>query len=165
MLVFYARTSTEDQDYGLEGQIDELNRHAEYEKQKFKLFSEQVSSVSTDRPQLEAALEWCREGDILVVTKLDRLARSLRSLFKIQDRLAEKKVGLRILGANGMDTTSPNGKLFINFMGALAEWERDMMLQRQRIGIDKARAEGKYKGMKPTAIVKADEIKARRAAG
>ena len=100
------------------------------------------------RLQLQAALEFAREGDVLVVTKLDRLARSVPDLMDIIRTLDEKLVGLRILNL-GMDTQTPTGKLMLTVLGGIAQFEREMMLERQREGIAKAKADGKYKGRKP----------------
>src|SRR5271156_1946329 len=118
-----------------------------------KVFAEQVSSVA-ERGQLEAALDYVRNGDVLVVTKLDRLARSIRDLCSIVDRLTAKGVSLRILGM-GLDTGTANGRLMLNVLGSVAQFEREVMLERQREGIAKAKGEGKYKGRKPTARAKA----------
>ncbi len=144
MIVGYARTSTVDQIAGFEVQIEEL-KTAGCEK----LFSEQVSSVVI-RTQLESALDFVREGDVFVVTKLDRLARSIADLMTILQTLERKKVGVRILNL-GMDTETPTGKLMLTVLGAVAQFEREMMLERQREGVVKAKAAGKYKGRKPIA--------------
>jgi DNA invertase Pin-like site-specific DNA recombinase len=143
MIVGYARTSTIDQDAGLEAQHRDLGA-AGVEK----MFSEQVSSVA-QRPQLAAALDFVREGDVLVVTKLDRLARNMGNLVDITRRLEAKGVSLRILAMN-LDTSTPTGQLMLNVLGAVAQFERELMLERQREGIAKARAEGKYKGRQAT---------------
>ena len=151
MLIGYARTSTVDQDAGLEAQERDL-KVAGVER----LYSEQVSSVAA-RDQLELALNYAREGDVLVVTRLDRLARSISNLCAIVDRLAAKGVALRILSMN-LDTSTPTGKL--NVLGSVAQFEREVMLERQREGIAKAKSEGKYKGREPTAMRQAEQIKA-----
>ena len=151
MLVGYARTSTLEQVAGFEAQQRELQA-AGCEK----IFSEQVSSVAK-RDQLDASLDYVREGDVLVVTKLDRLARSVRDLVAIKDTIVAKGASLRILGM-GLDTTTPTGQLMLNVLGSVAEFERSMMLERQREGIAKAKADGKYKGRAPTARAKAGEI-------
>jgi DNA invertase Pin-like site-specific DNA recombinase len=153
VLIGYARTSTVDQAAGLEAQERDL-RAAGVEK----MFTEQVSSVA-EREQLDAALDFCRARDALVVTRLDRLARSIRDLCSIVDRLEAKGVSLRILGM-GLDTATANGRLMLNVLGSVAQFEREMMLERQREGIAKAKAEGKYKGREPTAMRQADQIKA-----
>lgn len=158
MLVGYARTSTLEQAAGLDAQVRDLTALGAE-----KIFQEQVSSVAT-RKQLEAALEFCRQDDTLVVTKLDRLARSVVHLGKIVEALEAKGVALRIENL-GVDTATPTGKLMLNVLGGVAQFEREMMLERQREGIAKAKAEGAYKGRKPTARAKADEIKALAAQG
>ena len=158
MLVGYARTSTVDQAAGLEAQERDLKAIGVE-----KLFSEQVSSVA-ERGQLDAALDYVRERDVLVVTKLDRLARSIRDLCAIVDRLEAKGVSLRILGM-GLDTATANGRLMLNVLGSVAQFEREVMLERQKEGIAKAKAEGKFKGRAPTARRKAEEVRALAAAG
>lgn len=160
MLVGYARTSTLDQTAGLEAQQRDLEAAG-----VGKLFSEQVSSVDVaKREALESALDYLREGDTLVVTKLDRLARSVAHLMQIVERIQAKGAALRILNL-GVDTATPTGKLMLTMLGGVAEFEREIMLERQREGIAKAKAAGKYKGRAPTARAKGDEIRAMRAAG
>ncbi|PSS67078.1 DNA invertase [Ensifer sp. NM-2] len=158
-IIGYARTSTVDQVAGFEAQLRDLKEAA-----CVKVFQEQVSSVDVERPQLEALLDYAREGDTLVVTKLDRLARSMFNLMSILERLRAKGVELRVLALN-LDTATPTGKLMLNMMGSIAEFERELMLERQREGISKAKAEGKYTGRKPTAMAKAAEVKRLRAEG
>src|SRR6202020_2179883 len=158
MLIGYARTSTIDQEAGLEAQERDLKAIGVE-----KLFSEQVSSVA-ERAQLEAALDFCRARDALVVTRLDRLARSIRDLCSIVDKLEAKGVSLRILGM-GLDTATANGRLMLNVLGSVAQFEREVMLERQREGIAKAKAEGKFKGRAPTARRKAEEVRAMAKAG
>ena len=144
MIVGYARTSTVDQVAGFEAQVKELSA-AGCEK----IFQEQVSSV-TVRLQLQSALEFVRDGDVFVVTKLDRLARSVTDLMAILQALERKGVAVRILNL-GMDTQTPTGKLMLTVLGGVAQFEREMMLERQREGIAKAKSAGKYKGRKPIA--------------
>jgi DNA invertase Pin-like site-specific DNA recombinase len=144
MIIGYARTSTVDQIAGLDAQLAELEA-----VNCKKIFREQVSSVAA-RVQLEAALEFAREGDVLVVTKLDRLARSITDLMTIIQTLERKAVGLRILNL-GIDTQTPTGKLMLTVLGGIAQFEREMMLERQREGVAKAKAAGKYRGRKPLA--------------
>jgi len=158
MLVGYGRTSTLDQVAGLEAQERDLKALG-----CEKLYLEQTSSVGP-RKALEAALDYVREGDTLVVTKLDRLARSVVHLGQIIAGLETKKVGLRVLDL-GIDTNTPTGKLMLNVLGSVAQFEREMMLERQREGIAKAKAEKRYKGRTPTARAKADDIKALAAQG
>lgn len=158
-LVGYARTSTTDQKAGLEAQLRDLEAAG-----CTKIFREELSSVATQRPQLEAALEYVRHGDTMVVTKLDRLARSVSDLVTIQGRLAGRGVALQILALN-LDTSTPTGKLMVNLLGSIAEFERELMLERQREGIAKAKAEGKYAGRQPTARAKAADVMRLRAEG
>ena len=132
MLVGYGRTSTVTQEAGLEAQERDLKAVGVE-----KLFTEQVSSVA-ERVQLEAALDLCGLA-MLVVTSLDRLARSIRDLCAIVDRLEAKGVSLRILGM-GLDTATANGRLMLNVLGSVAQFEREVMLERQREGIAKAKA-------------------------
>jgi DNA invertase Pin-like site-specific DNA recombinase len=158
MLVGYARTSTVDQAAGFEAQLREL-KAAGCER----VLSEQVSSVG-QRDQLAAALDYVREGDVLVVLRLDRLARSVAHLLDIVSRLEAKKVGLRILNI-GIDTGTASGKLVLYVLGAIGEFERSILLERQREGVAKAKAEGKYKGRAPTARAKTPEVKRLRQEG
>lgn len=142
MIIGYARTSTKEQEAGFKDQLKALKK-AGCEK----IFSEQVSSVK-ERDELEKALEWVREGDIFVVTKLDRLARNVMQFNEIVEFLNNKGVGMKILDFNGglLDTTSATGKLMLNVSAAFAQFEREVMLERQKVGIAKAKSEGKYKG-------------------
>lgn len=152
-LVGYARTSTLDQTAGLDAQERDLKAAG-----CTRIFREQVSSVDKDkRTALAEVLDWLREGDTLVVTKLDRLARSVAHLVEILDQLEAKGASLRIL-AMGIDTGTPTGNLMLTILGGVAEFERAIMLERQREGIAKAKAEGRYKGRKPTARAKADDV-------
>jgi DNA invertase Pin-like site-specific DNA recombinase len=153
MIVGYARTSTVEQVAGFEAQERDL-RAAGVER----VFAEQISSVAS-RAQLDAALDFIRAGDTFVVTKIDRLARSVADLCAIVKRIEAKGAALRILAIN-LDTATPTGKLMLNVLGSVAEFEREMMLERQREGIAKAAAAGKYKGRKPTARAKASQVKA-----
>lgn len=154
MIIGYARTSTTDQKAGLEAQLRELNKAG-----CDKIFSEEVSSVQkVARKELEAALEFAREGDVIVVTKLDRLARSVAHLLELVETIETKGVSLRILDL-AIDTATPTGRLMLTLIGGIAQFEREIMLERQREGIAKAKAEGRYKGRKATAVAKSDEIK------
>jgi DNA invertase Pin-like site-specific DNA recombinase len=160
LIIGYARTSTLDQKAGLEAQTRDL-KEAGCEKQ----FVEQVSSVDfAAREKLAEALDFLREGDTLIVTRLDRLARSVPNLLDILVKIAAKGSSLRIL-AMGVDTSTPTGKLMLTILGSIAEFEREIMLERQREGIAKAKAAGKYLGRKPTARARADEVLALYTAG
>ncbi|MDO9525464.1 MAG: recombinase family protein [Gemmobacter sp.] len=152
-LVGYARTSTLDQTSGLEAQERDLTTAG-----CTRIFREQVSSVDVvKRNELAAAMAWLRPGDALVVTKLDRLARSVAHLVEILAQLEAKGAALRIL-AMGIDTATPTGKLMLTILGGVAEFERAIMLERQREGIAKAKAEGRYRGRAPTARAKSDDV-------
>lgn len=159
MLVGYARSSTVEQQAGFEAQVRQLNG-AGCEK----VLSEQVSAVADQRPQLEAALDFVREGDCLVVTKLDRLARSVPHLVAIGERLEAKGVALKVLD-QAIDTATPTGRLMFNMLGAIAQFERELTRERMLVGIAKAKAEGKYKGRAPTARAQADKVLQLRNAG
>ncbi|MGG5891128.1 recombinase family protein [Falsiroseomonas sp. HC035] len=161
MIVGYGRTSTLEQEAGLDAQERDLKAVG-----CERIFAEQVSSVAK-RAQLEAAIDFVREGDVLVCTKLDRLARSTSDLLSIVARLEGKRVALRILsmGSGDLDTRTPTGKLMLTMLGAVAEFERSLMLERQREGIAKAKSEGKYQGRAPTAQRKAGDVLKLRAEG
>lgn len=154
MLIGYARTSTLDQKASIEAQVRDLTAQG-----CEKVFQEQVSSVDVKhREKLAEALDYVREGDTLVVTKLDRLARSTAHLADILRELEGKGADLRILDM-GLDTSTATGRLILNVVSSIAQFEREVMLERQREGIEKARREGKYKGRKPTAQAKADIVR------
>tara|TARA_R110002049_G_scaffold295936_1_gene483723 strand:+ start:163 stop:738 length:576 start_codon:yes stop_codon:yes gene_type:complete len=160
MLIGYARTSTLDQKAGFEGQLRDLEAVG-----CEKVYKEQVSSVDVrKRLELERAIDQLRDGDTLIVTKLDRLARSVPHLLEVLQRIQAKQASLRILDMN-IDTSTPTGKLMLTVLGSVAAFEREIMLERQREGIAKAKDAGKYKGRKPTAMAKADEVKQLQAEG
>jgi len=125
----YGRSSTTGQKAGLEAQERDL-RAAGCEK----LFIEHASGKDIARPQLAAAMEYMREGDTFIVTKLDRLARSVADLMTIVEALTAKGIQFRIL-AMDLDTAKPTGKLMLGVLGSVAQFEREMMLERQRDGI------------------------------
>jgi DNA invertase Pin-like site-specific DNA recombinase len=155
MLIGYGRTSTADQQAGIQAQERDLSAAG-----CVKLFIEQVSSIGK-RQQLDAALDYVRDGDTLIVTKLDRLARSVPDLLTMVARLEGKNVALRVLamsGAQPLDTGTAIGKLMLAVIGAVGQFEREMMLERQREGIAKAKRDGRYKGRAPTVRRRAAEI-------
>lgn len=155
--VGYARVSSVGQ--SLEVQIDNL-RNAGCEK----IFSEKQSGTSaTNRMALQEALEWLREGDTLVVTRLDRLARSGKDLHSIIDQLSVKKVGFQCLQQGAVDTTTSMGKLVLGILGAVAEFETDIRKERQREGIEKAKKRGVYKGR--PASIDANKVRELKTAG
>jgi DNA invertase Pin-like site-specific DNA recombinase len=155
MLIGYGRTSTIDQQAGIQVQERDLSAAG-----CDKLFIEQVSSVGK-RQQLDAALDYVREGDTLIVTKLDRLARSVPDLLAMVARLEAKSVALRVLAMSGsqlLDTGTAIGKLMLAVIAAVGQFEREMMLERQREGIAQAKRDGRYKGRAPTVRRQAAEI-------
>jgi DNA invertase Pin-like site-specific DNA recombinase len=156
MLIGYARTSTVDQQAGFQAQLVELEAYG-----CERMYQEQVSAVAT-RNQLDSAIDILRTGDKLVVTKLDRLARSVAHMGDILQQIEAKGAGLVILslGSETIDTTTATGKLILNMMVSVAQFEREMMKERQVEGIKKAKAEGKYKGRVPKALNQADKVKA-----
>ena len=143
MLIGYARVSTQDQNPQL--QLDALQA-AGCER----IFVEKASGAQRDRPELIAALDFMREGDSLVVWKLDRLARSLKQLIETVEGLEARKIGFRSL-TEAIDTTSAGGKLVFHIFAALAEFERGIIRERTRAGLDAARVRGKVGG-RPRAL-------------
>lgn len=122
-----------------------------------KVFQEKRSGRrAADRTELAAALDYVREGDTFIVTRLDRLARSVIDLHQIVEQLAAKGVGFRVLQQSGIDTTTSTGKLTMGVLAAVAEFEADIRAERQREGIAKAKAKGVYRGRKPS--VDAEQI-------
>lgn len=161
MLIGYARVSTTDQIAGLDAQLRDLGATG-----CTRIFSERVSSVA-QRAELANATDFVRDGDTLVVTRLDRLARSTTDLLAIIATLERKSVALRILdfGGQAVDTKSPSGRLIVTMFGAVAQFERDLLLLRQREGIAKAKADGKYLGRVPTARRQTAQVHGLRDAG
>lgn len=153
MLIGYARVSTLDQDPAL--QLDAL-REAGCEK----VFTEKASGAQRERPELKAAIDYMREGDTLVVWKLDRLARSLKQLIETVETLATRGIGLRSL-TEAIDTSTSGGKLIFHIFGALAEFERGVIRERTRAGLDAARARGRTGGRPPA--LSADDLAAAKA--
>ena len=152
MLIGYARTSTSNQKYSLEDQIEKLTS-----KGCEKIFSEEISSVSVSRPEFDTAIDFAREGDTLVVTTLSRFARSISDLWKHLEKLDSKEVSFQILDMN-LDTSTPTGKLLLTMLGAVYQFEREILLERQLVGIAKAKREGKFEGRVPTAKKKSGDI-------
>ena len=143
MLVGYARVSTVGQ--SLEVQEEQL-RAAGCER----IYAEKRSGKSLEeRVKLAEALAYVREGDTLVVTRLDRLARSMIDLRQTVDGLAAKGVTFRCLQQGAIDTTRSDGKLLLNILASFAEFEMDIRRERQKDGIEKAKANGVYKGRPP----------------
>jgi DNA invertase Pin-like site-specific DNA recombinase len=138
MLIGYARVSTNDQNPEL--QLDAL-KQAGCEK----IFMEKASGAQRDRPELQAALNYMRSGDTLVVWKLDRLARSLRQLVETVEDLEAQQIGFKSL-TETIDTTTSGGKLIFHIFAALAEFERSIIRERTRAGLESAKARGRVGG-------------------
>ncbi|WP_338243788.1 recombinase family protein [Aurantiacibacter hainanensis] len=152
MLVGYARVSSV-------GQSLDIQREALKEAGCEKVFAEKKSGLSAKaRIQLAEALDFVREGDTLIVTRLDRLARSVSDLFHVIEQLQQKGVAFRCLQQGGVDTDSSTGRLMLAILGAVAAFEADIRKERQMEGIAKAKAAGVYKGRKPSI----DSAKVRR---
>jgi DNA invertase Pin-like site-specific DNA recombinase len=139
-LVGYARVSSVDQDYSL--QVEQLEKYG-----CSKIFFEKKSGKDVGRPEFKKALDYLREGDKLVVYKIDRLARSTRDLQNIVHELEERNIGIVFIKEQ-IDFSSAAGKLMFNMLGAIAEFERDLINERTREGRERARAQGKHLGRK-----------------
>ena len=150
MLIGYARVSKIDQNLNL--QIDALKRVG-----CSKIFTDQVSGSIKSRPQLEQALDFLRSRDILVVWRLDRLGRSLRHLIELVAELQAKEIGFRSI-TEAMDTTTSGGKLIFHIFGALAEFERNVIQEITRAGLEAARARGRKGGIKPKLTEKQQQV-------
>ncbi len=149
--VGYARVSTQDQDLSL--QLDALAAAG-----CAKVFEDHASGARADREGLQAALDYVRDGEVLVVWKLDRLGRSLPHLIETVTELAKRGVGFRSL-TEAIDTTTPGGRLIFHIFGALGQFERDLIQERTRAGLAAATARGRKGGRKPAVT----EEKLRRA--
>jgi DNA invertase Pin-like site-specific DNA recombinase len=141
MLIGYARVSTDDQETA--AQVLAL-KTAGCER----IYREKASGGRWDRPELHRLLDQLRKGDVLVVWKLDRLSRSLRDVLIIMDGLVEAKAGFRSL-TEAIDTTTPAGRMMMQMVGAFAEFERAMLRERTKVGLDVARREGRIGGRRP----------------
>ena len=147
-LIGYARVSTAEQDTAL--QTDAL-RNAGCER----VFEDTASGAKADRPGLADALAYLRDGDVLVVWRLDRLGRSLPHLIETVGKLEARGVGFRSLTEN-IDTTTPGGRLIFHVFGALGQFERDLIRERTKAGLTAAAARGRKGGRKP--VVTADKL-------
>ncbi len=123
-----------------------------------EIFEEKISGSHIDRPELRKLLDYIRKGDTVIVTKLDRLARSTKDLLGLAEEIKKKGADFEVLNIN-LDTKSPTGQLMLTMLAAIAEFERGIMLERQREGIAIARKEGKYKGRKPIEETKLRQVK------
>ncbi len=164
----YARTSTFDQQYGLDDQVMQLKKAG-----CDHIFAEQVSATDMEgRAEWSALMRGLKGGDVVTITKIDRAARNIADMVGITKALAAIGASIRILDMN-IDTTTATGTLMLNIFASVAQFERDQMLVRQRIGIEAAKLKDKslpleqrtYKGAKPTARAKADSVLALLAAG
>ena len=144
MNIAYVRVSSLDQNE--QRQNEALQKH-----NIDKWFTEKISAKDTNRPQLQAMLEFAREGDIVYIHEFSRLARSTKDLLEIVEALNNKGVQL-VSNKENLDTSTPTGKLMLTMIGAIAEFERQQLLERQREGIAIAKREGKYKGRQVKAI-------------
>jgi len=150
-MVGYARVSTIEQDFKI--QIDSLTKSG-----CSKIFAEKKSATSRkDRTELELCLDYLRESDTLVVTRVDRLARSLRDLQNLVHYLKNEKIELKAT-EQPIDTSTAAGKAFLDMLGVFAEFETNLRKERQMEGIAKAKKAGKYKGRIPTAMAKKDKV-------
>src|SRR5438477_7591072 len=146
MLIGYARVSTEDQNLDL--QRDALTKAC-----CERIWEDKASGARDDRPGLAAALSHARKGDCLVVWRLDRLGRSMRSLIDFTEGLREKGVEFRSL-TEGIDTTTPAGRFYFHILGALAQMERELIRERTLAGLQAARARGRKGGRRPKLSAK-----------
>ena len=144
--IVYLRVSTPNQN--LDGQLLEIKKKFNTIKQ---IFEEKACGKTSERPVLQETLRYLNEGDTLVVYSYSRLSRSVSDLLKIIRTLEEKKVSLISLTEN-FDSSTPQGRFFITMLGSLAEFEREVLLERQRAGIEAAKAKGKYKGRQPIPL-------------
>ena len=150
MLIGYERVSTDDQNLAL--QHDALQAAG-----CKKIFSDKMSGAKADRPGLKQAFDFAREGDTLVVWRLDRLGRSLKDLIALVEELEGRKIGFRSLQEN-IDTTTSGGKLVFHLFGALAEVERNLIRERTQAGVQAARARGRKGGRRQKLTVQQIEI-------
>lgn len=141
MKIGYARVSTEDQT--LDAQIDALEAAGAE-----RIFKEKKTGKNRERIELELLLEQLRKGDVVIVTKYDRLARSLRDLIEIVEAIRERGAGFRSLGED-IDTTTPAGRLVFHVFGSIAEFERERIVERTKEGLAAARRRGRVGGRPP----------------
>lgn len=149
MKIGYARVSTEDQNL-------ELQRDALIEEGCEQIFDEKISGAKKERPELDRLLSFVREGDVIVVWKLDRLGRSLKHLVELVDLLLHKNVGLKSLN-DPVDTSTSQGRFVFNVFAALAEFERDVIRERTKAGLAAARARGRVGGRKKGLTPEAED--------
>ena len=153
MIIGYARVSTEDQN--LDGQLDALKAAGAE-----KIFADKITGTARSRPELDRLLDQLRQGDVITVTKYDRLARSLRDLLDIVDAIQERGAGFRSL-AEDIDTTPPAGRLVFHVFASIAQFERERISERTKEGLEAARKRGRVGG-RPPALSTAQRAEARR---
>jgi DNA invertase Pin-like site-specific DNA recombinase len=145
-IIGYGRVSTGDQN--ADSQVDALKRAG-----ADKVFIEKFTGTKLERPELNKVFDYLREGDQLVITKLDRLGRSTKDLLGLLERLNDLNVQLKVLDQS-IDTSTPEGKFFFTIIGAVAEFERSLIVSRTKDGLAAARARGRVGGRKPKLSLK-----------
>lgn len=145
ILIGYSRVSKSDGSQVLDLQTDAL---IEFGVDKDNIYTDQISGSKNERPGLDSCLKALREGDVLVVWKLDRLGRNLKHLIATIENLSERGIGFKVLNGVNIDTTNPAGKMIFSIFGALAEFERELIRERTLSGIKSARARGRVGGRK-----------------
>ncbi len=147
MLIGYARVSKSDNSQVLDLQIDALTNAGVNEE---NIYTDKISGSKDERPGLENCLKALRQDDVLVVYKLDRLGRNLKHLIQTVEDLTKRKIGFKVLSGQGVniDTTTPAGKMIFSIFGALAEFERELIIERTKAGLQAARARGRVGGRK-----------------
>jgi len=153
MIIGYARVSTDGQN--LDAQTDALKAAG-----AGKLFADKISGSKRERPELDRMLDQLRDGDVVTVTKYDRLARSLKDLLEIVEAIRERGAGFRSL-AEDIDTTTPAGRLVFHVFASIAQFERERISERTREGLQAAKARGRVGG-RPPALTTAQKAEARR---
>lgn len=152
MIIGYARVSTEDQN--LDGQLDALKAAGAE-----RIFADKITGTARSRPELDRLLDQLRQGDVITVTKYDRLARSLRDLLDIVDTIQAHGAGFRSL-AEDIDTTTPAGRLVFHVFASIAQFERERISERTKEGLEAARKRGRVGGRPPAlSPVQRDEVK------
>ena len=153
MIIGYARVSTEDQ--SVDGQVDALKAAGAE-----RIFADKITGTARSRPELDRLLDHLRQGDVIIVTKYDRLARSLRDLLDIVDIIQERGAGFRSL-AEDIDTTTPAGRLVFHVFASIAQFERERISERTKEGLEAARKRGRVGG-RPPALSAAQAAEVRR---
>ena len=153
MIIGYARVSTEDQN--LDGQLDALKAAGAE-----RIFADKITGTARSRAELDRLLDQLRQGDVITVTKYDRLARSLRDLLDIVDTIQAHGAGFRSL-AEDIDTTTPAGRLVFHVFASIAQFERERISERTREGLEAARRRGRVGG-RPPALSAAQKVEVRR---